>query len=84
MDKVKNISSEKRQYIYIEVKTNAFAPSVKKINKTTYKVSTREKPIGGKANASVLAQIAQYLSIPKSRISILSGEKSKFKRLEIQ
>jgi uncharacterized protein YggU (UPF0235/DUF167 family) len=38
-------------------------------------------PVDGAANAALIELLARYFGIPKSRISILSGERAKQKRL---
>jgi uncharacterized protein (TIGR00251 family) len=38
-------------------------------------------PVDGAANAALIELLARYFGIPKSRISILSGQRAKQKRL---
>jgi uncharacterized protein (TIGR00251 family) len=41
-------------------------------------------PVGGAANAACCALLAECLDLPKSRVSILSGETGRRKRLRIR
>ncbi|HEX7102666.1 MAG TPA: DUF167 domain-containing protein, partial [Nitrolancea sp.] len=38
-------------------------------------------PVDGAANAALIELLARYFGVPKSRISILAGERAKQKRL---
>lgn len=65
--------------IFVTTKTKARKTLVEKIDETHYKVSVRESPVENKANLAVIETLAKYFKIPKSKIIILSGEKSKQK-----
>jgi len=41
-------------------------------------------PVDGKANAALLAFLSKILNITKSKIKIISGEKNKKKRIQIE
>jgi len=45
------------------------------------KARVRAAPEGGKANAALIALLATLLRTPKSRISIVSGETSRIKKV---
>ncbi len=47
------------------------------------KVRLKAKPIEGKANKYLISYLSKKLKIPKSKISIIKGEKSREKLLEI-
>ena len=47
------------------------------------KVRVKAQPIEGRANAALLSFLAKVLSLPKSRLSLLSGDTSRFKQIEI-
>lgn len=40
-------------------------------------------PVEGAANAALIAFLAEHFNVPRSHIRILSGEKSRNKRVEI-
>jgi uncharacterized protein len=48
------------------------------------KVRLTAPPIEGRANAALIAFMAQVLSIPKSQITFLSGDTARLKSLEIE
>ena len=56
---------------------------VKKISDFTYQVAVKEEAKEGKANKAVIKSLAEYFNIPKSSISIVSGENIKQKIIEI-
>ena len=47
------------------------------------KLKVASPPEDGKANAAVLALIAEVLNLPKSRLQIIQGEKARYKRVAI-
>ena len=49
----------------------------------TLKVKVRGKPLEGKANESLIKFFSVIFSIPRNNIEILSGDKSRNKRLKI-
>lgn len=55
--------------------------AVKKIDDTHYEIWIREAPEKGRANDAVIETLSDYLKIPKSRLTLLSGQKSKHKVL---
>ncbi len=69
--------------VIIRVKPNS---SQEKIEKTEngYLIFVKEPPVDNRANQAVIKVLANYFKIPKSRISILSGLKSKQKVIEVK
>ncbi|MEJ2610532.1 MAG: DUF167 family protein [Candidatus Thiodiazotropha sp.] len=49
-----------------------------------YKISLTAPPVDGKANARLLKFISNAFGLPRSRISLLSGESSRSKRLRLK
>jgi hypothetical protein len=49
----------------------------------TLKVKVRGKPLEGKANESLIKFFSETFDIPRNNIEILSGDKSRNKRLKI-
>jgi uncharacterized protein (TIGR00251 family) len=69
--------------IKAKVKTNA--KNEKIVEKEDYwEISVKEPPIEGKANKRIIELLAKHLKIPKSRIEIKKGSKSKLKIIEIK
>lgn len=48
------------------------------------KIKVKAKPVEGQANASLINLLSKRLHIPKSRIEIVMGEKSKQKTIRVQ
>lgn len=69
--------------IFIYAKTNMHENSVEKIDENHFRVSTKEKPIKGKANLAIIKILANYFDIPKNNVVIVSGLRSKIKIIEI-
>ena len=49
----------------------------------TLKIKLTAPPVDGAANEALIKLLAKYYDLPKSKITILSGQKSKNKTLEI-
>ncbi len=47
------------------------------------KVRVRAAPIEGRANAALIGFLAKVLSVPKSRLSLTSGDTARLKQIEI-
>lgn len=69
--------------IFVRVKTKARTEEIKKIDETHFLVSVKEQPIENKANLAVIKALAEYFNIPKSKVTLQSGQKSKQKTLSI-
>jgi uncharacterized protein YggU (UPF0235/DUF167 family) len=41
------------------------------------------KPVDGAANDAAIKRLAEYFNVPKSKIKIICGEKSRIKTVEI-
>ncbi len=48
------------------------------------KIYLTSSPVDGKANAALIGFLSKILDVAKSRIQIISGEKNKKKRLQIE
>lgn len=70
--------------IFITAKTNAKERKVKRIDKQHLAVWVKERPQKGKANKAIIEAVADYLGIPKSGVSILHGQTSKHKVLQVK
>ena len=70
--------------ICITVKANAKAEKVEKNPAGGYVVCVKAPPIEGRANKAVIEALSDYFDVPKSRITISTGLKSKRKIIAIQ
>lgn len=50
----------------------------------TYHVYVSQPPLEGKANRAVIEALAQHFNINRSKVILLSGEKSKNKIFEVE
>jgi len=69
--------------INVEAKPNARKNEYAVINENTIKVRIKARPVDGKANEALIAYLSEILGIAKSKITLLKGTTSKFKRFEI-
>lgn len=70
--------------ITVAVKTNSKVESVEQQGDGTYLIRVRVPPIEGKANERIRELLSEHFKIPKSRIELVSGPKSKKKIFEIE
>ncbi|MDK2795787.1 MAG: uncharacterized protein PWQ22_829 [Archaeoglobaceae archaeon] len=68
--------------IIVRVKPNAKKRAMEKIGEE-YVVSLKSPPIDGRANAELIEIVSEYFKVPKSKIRIVAGQKSRKKILEI-
>lgn len=47
-------------------------------------VYVREKAIDGKANDGVISALADYLSVPRTRVSVVRGHSARIKQIDIE
>ena len=69
--------------IAIKVKAGAKQKRIEKLSDNSFSVWVKEKPQEGRANHAVGEALAEYFDIPKSRVALHSGKKSKIKIFEI-
>lgn len=69
--------------IAISVKPQAKSESVEPIGANEYRVAVKAPPRDGKANLAIIKLLADYFSVPKSRIKIIRGHTAKRKILTI-
>ncbi|MBN8583491.1 MAG: DUF167 domain-containing protein [Ignavibacteria bacterium] len=69
--------------ITVKVKPNARENSVKQLESDIYEVKVTASPEKGKANKKVIELLSGFLKIPKSKITLLSGETYREKIFEI-
>lgn len=67
----------------IEVQVKAGSkkgPLVEEQDDGSFVIYVRERAAEGKANEAVIKLVAEYFKVPKSRVQLTSGHKSKTKR----
>jgi uncharacterized protein YggU (UPF0235/DUF167 family) len=58
--------------------------NTKKADLVTYRVSIKEAPINGQANEAIIKALAEYFTVSKSNVHLVSGQSSKQKIFEIK
>ena len=69
--------------IRVHVTPNSKGASVAKVGETDFEVRVDERATDGKANRRLLELLSEYFGVPKSKIVIVRGAKSRDKILEI-
>ncbi len=69
--------------IKVRVSPNSTEARVVKIGEVDYEVKVDEKPEGGRANKRLVEILSKHFRVPKSKIFIVSGTKSRDKIVEI-
>lgn len=63
---------------------NSKKPRIEKDLFGSLHIYVKEPPLEGKANLAILKALAEYLKLPKSRVVLVKGEKSKQKTFEVK
>ncbi|MCC6275806.1 MAG: DUF167 domain-containing protein [Leptospiraceae bacterium] len=66
------------------VKPNSKSPGIEITEDSKWIVKVRERAIEGQANEAVIQAISEKIKVPKSRIQLIRGEKSKLKIFSIE
>ena len=69
--------------IRVRVTPNAREASVTKVNESVFEGRVDEKAIRGRANKRLLEVMAEYFGVPKSKVSIVRGAKTRDKIIEV-
>lgn len=67
----------------LHVQPGAGRDAVAGVHGDALKVRVRARPHGGEANAAVLAFLARALDVPKTSLVLLSGDRSRAKRVRV-
>jgi hypothetical protein len=69
--------------IAVLVKLKCKSESIEIDEDGTYVIRIKQPPLEGKANKRIIEMLSKYLSVPKSRITLVSGHKTKSKKFEV-
>jgi uncharacterized protein (TIGR00251 family) len=69
--------------IRVHVTPNAREASVVKVGEASFEVKVDERAIGGRANRRLLEILSKHFGVPKSRVLLVSGAKSRDKIIEV-
>lgn len=67
----------------LHIQPGAKATEVAGIHGEALKIRLAAPPVDGKANAALLAFIAKTLKLPKNQVTLVSGETSRAKRVQV-
>ncbi len=70
--------------LFVKVKPKAKKEKVEETSEGHFTVSVTAPAEKGLANDAVIAALAEYFAVPKSRIMIVSGRTSRSKVIEIE
>ncbi len=69
--------------IRVYVTPNSREARVVKVSEDYFEVRVDERAVGGRANKRLLEILAEYFKVPKSRITILKGTKTRNKTIQV-
>lgn len=69
--------------IKVYVHLNSKKPRIEKQVSGDLHVFVNKPPVEGLANKAVVLSLSEYFKVPKSKITLLKGQKSKIKTFEI-
>lgn len=70
--------------LYIQVKPNAKIDQLEKIDESHFKAHVKAVPQNGKANQALINLLSHYFDLPKSFFSLVHGETTKNKVIELR
>ncbi|HET6905630.1 MAG TPA: DUF167 domain-containing protein [Rhodanobacteraceae bacterium] len=70
--------------IEVRVKPNARASALEHAADGSWRAQLKSPPVDGKANAELIALVADWFGCPKSAVSIRSGASGRTKRVKIE
>lgn len=69
--------------ISIKILPRSSKNEIKRLTESSYRIKITAPPIDGAANELLIALLSDYFSIPKNRIQLLRGYRSKNKVVKI-
>jgi len=69
--------------ITVHVTTNAKEARVVKVDEANFEVKVDEKALQGRANRRLVEILSEHFGVPKSRVFIVRGAKSRDKVIEV-
>ena len=69
--------------VSVRVRANAKEERVEELGENSFVIRVKEKPVEDRANLAVAALLAGHFGVPKSRVSLLRGRRSKDKVFEV-
>lgn len=79
----RNSRASKGMLIQVHVTTNSREARVTKVGEASFDVRVDEKAVDGRANKRLVEILSEQFRVPRSRISIVRGAKSRDKTVEV-
>ena len=79
----KTVSPEDRCVILVKVVPRSYKSSISHQGQNSYKIKLMSPPVEGSANKELLELLARELSIPTRNLEIVTGTRSRNKRIRI-
>lgn len=76
--------SKDKAILGIYLQPGAKKTEVSGVHDNHIKIKVNSPPVDGKANEALILFLSEFLDIPKSKIKIVSGEKSRIKKISIE
>ena len=70
--------------IQVYVTPNAREARVVRVSEGQFEVRVDERAVGGRANKRLVEILAEHFKVPKSRITILKGTRSRDKTVQVK
>lgn len=67
----------------VKVKPNAKTTALEQLADGTWLATVKAAPVDGKANAALIALVADYFSVPKRAVTITAGAGGRVKRVTV-
>ena len=69
--------------ITVRAKPGVKKEYIKRLDAESFEVAVSEPPVKGRANAAIIKALALHFNIPSYQVSIISGNTSRLKKVEI-
>jgi len=69
--------------VHVRVTPNAKEALLTKVGEASFEVKVDEEATGGRANKRLIELVSEHLGVPKSRVIIVRGARSRDKVLEV-
>ncbi len=69
--------------IKVHVKANSKKATITKVDKLNFEAKVDEKAMNGLANKRLVELLSEYFKVPKSKIHIVKGFRSREKMIEV-
>lgn len=69
--------------ILVKVKPNARTSEIEQLSDGSWQARLKSPPAEGKANAELLQLVAKHFGVPKSRVTLKSGQSGRTKFVQI-